>query len=182
MAANVSGVVGANMQDPGAKVGGGTIHTKKKDDPARVHEAAQQFESFLIAQMLKSMRGERGHWSGNRRRRGGSLCIKPWRRSFRESPGRERRIRTGPDGGIRARTKQRQRAEELKSLRNSYFRLLRRRLDPRRTGQEYRAAKEREFRLRFGSTRPARGVSRLRTSSSGLSVCCAFASSKHRIM
>jgi Rod binding domain-containing protein len=44
------------MEDPGAKAGGGAVHTKKKDDPARVHEAAQQFESFMIAQMLKSMR------------------------------------------------------------------------------------------------------------------------------
>jgi Rod binding domain-containing protein len=28
---------------------------KTTDDPARIHEAAQQFESFLIAQILKSM-------------------------------------------------------------------------------------------------------------------------------
>ncbi len=53
---NLGVTVGANVQDPGAKVGGGAVHTKKKDDPARVHEAAQQFESFMIAQMLKSMR------------------------------------------------------------------------------------------------------------------------------
>ena len=59
--AGIGGVdVASNMRDPGARVSGGTVQTKKKDDPARVHEAAQQFESFMIAQMLKSMRENEG--------------------------------------------------------------------------------------------------------------------------
>ena len=31
----------------------------KKDDPKRLHDAAQQFESLMIAQMLKSVRESR---------------------------------------------------------------------------------------------------------------------------
>ncbi len=33
-----------------------SVGHKKKDDPKRVHEAAQQFEGLMISQMLKSMR------------------------------------------------------------------------------------------------------------------------------
>lgn len=34
------------------------------DDPAKVKDAAKQFESLLIAQMLKSMRDSEGGWLG----------------------------------------------------------------------------------------------------------------------
>ncbi len=40
---------------------------RKKDDPQRVHDAAQQFESLMMAQLMKSMRegGESGLSAGN---------------------------------------------------------------------------------------------------------------------
>ena len=38
--------------------------SKPKDDPAKVLNAAKQFESLLIAQMLKSMSESEGGWMG----------------------------------------------------------------------------------------------------------------------
>ena len=35
-----------------------------KDDPAKVRDAARQFESLLIGQMMKSMRDSEGGWMG----------------------------------------------------------------------------------------------------------------------
>ena len=35
-----------------------------KDDPAKVKDAARQFEALLIGQMLKSMRDSEGGWMG----------------------------------------------------------------------------------------------------------------------
>ena len=35
-----------------------------KDDPARIKDAARQFESLLIGQMLKSMNNSEGGWLG----------------------------------------------------------------------------------------------------------------------
>jgi Rod binding domain-containing protein len=35
-----------------------------KDDPAKVKDAARQFESLLISQMMKSMRDSEGGWMG----------------------------------------------------------------------------------------------------------------------
>lgn len=40
------------------------IGTKPKDDPAKVKEAAKQFEALLIGQMLKSMTDSEGGWMG----------------------------------------------------------------------------------------------------------------------
>ena len=37
---------------------------KPKDDPARVQDAARQFEALLIGQMLKGMRESEGGWMG----------------------------------------------------------------------------------------------------------------------
>ena len=37
---------------------------KPKDDPARVKDAARQFEALLIGQMLKGMRDSEGGWLG----------------------------------------------------------------------------------------------------------------------
>jgi flagellar protein FlgJ len=34
----------------------------KADDPARVHDAAQQFEALLMGQMLRSVREGEGNW------------------------------------------------------------------------------------------------------------------------
>lgn len=35
-----------------------------KDDPAKVNDAARQFEALLLGQMLKSMRDSEGGWMG----------------------------------------------------------------------------------------------------------------------
>ena len=37
---------------------------KSNNDPAKVRDAARQFESLLIGQMLKSMRESEGGWMG----------------------------------------------------------------------------------------------------------------------
>jgi Rod binding domain-containing protein len=37
---------------------------KPKDDPAKVLNAAKQFESLLVAQMMKSMQDSEGGWLG----------------------------------------------------------------------------------------------------------------------
>ena len=37
---------------------------RPKDDPARVQDAARQFEALLIGQMLKGMRESEGGWMG----------------------------------------------------------------------------------------------------------------------
>jgi flagellar protein FlgJ len=38
--------------------------SRPKDDPAKVKEAARQFEALLIGQMMKSMQTADGGWSG----------------------------------------------------------------------------------------------------------------------
>jgi flagellar protein FlgJ len=40
------------------------IGTAKKDDPAKVKDAAKQFEALLIGQMMKSMSDAEGGWLG----------------------------------------------------------------------------------------------------------------------
>ncbi|HUI56503.1 MAG TPA: hypothetical protein VLY04_16120 [Bryobacteraceae bacterium] len=37
---------------------------RPKDDPAKIMDAAKQFEALLIAQMMKSMRDSEGGWLG----------------------------------------------------------------------------------------------------------------------
>jgi flagellar protein FlgJ len=37
---------------------------RPKDDPAKVQDAARQFEALLIAQMMKSMHDSEGGWLG----------------------------------------------------------------------------------------------------------------------
>ena len=37
---------------------------KPKDDPAKILNAARQFESLLVAQMMKSMQDAEGGWLG----------------------------------------------------------------------------------------------------------------------
>lgn len=41
-----------------------SLAPKPKDDPAKVMDAAKQFESLLVAQMLKSMQDSEGGWLG----------------------------------------------------------------------------------------------------------------------
>lgn len=36
--------------------------SRKADDPARVHDAAQQFEALLLGQMLRSVRESGSNW------------------------------------------------------------------------------------------------------------------------
>jgi flagellar protein FlgJ len=36
--------------------------SRRADDPARIHEAAQQFEALLLGQMLRSVRESAGNW------------------------------------------------------------------------------------------------------------------------
>ena len=42
----------------------GAITPAPKDDPAKVKDAAHQFEALLIGQMMKSMRDSEGGWMG----------------------------------------------------------------------------------------------------------------------
>jgi Rod binding domain-containing protein len=47
---------------------------KKTDDPARIHEAAQQFEGFLISQIMKTMSSS-GSFLGTEDDQAGSTAI-----------------------------------------------------------------------------------------------------------
>jgi Rod binding domain-containing protein len=47
---------------------------KKPDDPARIHEAAQQFEGFLISQIMKTMSSS-GSFLGTEDDQAGSTAI-----------------------------------------------------------------------------------------------------------
>jgi flagellar protein FlgJ len=38
---------------------------KKTDDPAKIHDAAEQFEALLIGQILRSVRESGGGWLGS---------------------------------------------------------------------------------------------------------------------
>jgi flagellar protein FlgJ len=40
-------------------------HARKDDDPAKVRDAAQQFEALLIGQILRSVRESGGGWLGS---------------------------------------------------------------------------------------------------------------------
>jgi flagellar protein FlgJ len=52
------GVTPVNALVPGG-------HAKKADDPAKVRDAAQQFEALLIGQILKSVRESGAGWLGS---------------------------------------------------------------------------------------------------------------------
>jgi len=41
-----------------------TVAVRKPDDPAKVKDAAKQFEALLIGQMMKSMHDSEGGWLG----------------------------------------------------------------------------------------------------------------------
>ena len=47
--------------DSAATVG---VTPTPKDDPAKIQDAARQFESLLIGQMMQSMRDSEGGWMG----------------------------------------------------------------------------------------------------------------------
>ena len=42
----------------------GAVTPTPKDDPAKIKDAARQFEALLISQMMKSMRDSEGGWMG----------------------------------------------------------------------------------------------------------------------
>jgi Rod binding domain-containing protein len=50
-----SGIAQSTINSPGAT---------RKDDPDKIHHAAQQFESLLISQILKSAHGDSEGWLG----------------------------------------------------------------------------------------------------------------------
>jgi Rod binding domain-containing protein len=41
------------------------LETRKSDDPAKVKDAAQQFEALLLGQILRSERESNGGWLGS---------------------------------------------------------------------------------------------------------------------
>jgi len=43
---------------------GSPLAAQPKDDPAKVRDAARQFEALLIGQMMKSMKDSEGGWLG----------------------------------------------------------------------------------------------------------------------
>ena len=54
------------MIDPiAASAPQGLAAARPKDDPAKVRDAATQFESLLIGQMMKSMHDAEGGWLGD---------------------------------------------------------------------------------------------------------------------
>ena len=63
--------------------------TAKQDDPKRVHEAAQQFESFLIAQMLKSERESGGSWLGTGDDEAGGTAVEMAEQEFAQALGKQ---------------------------------------------------------------------------------------------
>jgi flagellar protein FlgJ len=54
------------MMDPlkAASLAVSTTGARKPDDPAKVKDAAKQFEALLIGQMMKSMNESEGGWLG----------------------------------------------------------------------------------------------------------------------
>ena len=54
------------MTDPTSSIAaaGSTLPARPKDDPAKVLDAAKQFEALLIGQMMKSMQDSEGGWLG----------------------------------------------------------------------------------------------------------------------
>ncbi len=43
---------------------GGKLNSAPADDPAKVRDAARQFEALLVGQMMKSMHDAEGGWLG----------------------------------------------------------------------------------------------------------------------
>ena len=56
----------APLVPPGlaATAADGAVAPAPKDDPAKVKDAARQFEALLIGQLMKSMRDSEGGWMG----------------------------------------------------------------------------------------------------------------------
>lgn len=50
---------------PATPLAGATASAPSRDDPARVHDAAQQFEALLIGQILRTERESGNGWLGS---------------------------------------------------------------------------------------------------------------------
>jgi Rod binding domain-containing protein len=53
----------------------GTLGAKPQDTPAKIKESATQFESLLMAQLLKSMRQSDGGWLGTDQDDAGGMML-----------------------------------------------------------------------------------------------------------
>ncbi len=54
----------AALPDGGAPPVASLVHARKPDNPAKIREAASQFEALLINQMMQSSRASSGGWMG----------------------------------------------------------------------------------------------------------------------
>jgi len=56
--------IGASAIIGASPAAGSTLAARTPDDPAKIKNAAQQFEALLIGQMMKSMHDSEGGWLG----------------------------------------------------------------------------------------------------------------------
>jgi flagellar protein FlgJ len=69
---------------PGIAVRAGA-EARPVDDPAKIKDAAHQFEALLIGQMLKSMRDSEGGWMGTGEDEAGSSAMEYAQEMFAQS-------------------------------------------------------------------------------------------------
>ena len=62
-----------------------TVAARKPDDPAKVKDAAKQFEALLIGQMMKSMHDSEGGWLGTGDDEAGSSAMEYAQEMFAQS-------------------------------------------------------------------------------------------------
>lgn len=60
-------------------------NAKPKDDPAKIKDAAKQFEALLIGQMMKSMHDSEGGWLGTDKDDSGSSAMEYGQEIFAQS-------------------------------------------------------------------------------------------------
>jgi len=65
--------------------GGLDAPPRKPDDPAKIKDAAHQFEALLLGQMLKSMRDSEGGWMGTGDDEAGSSAMEYAQEMFAQS-------------------------------------------------------------------------------------------------
>jgi flagellar protein FlgJ len=71
----------ASSATPGALA----ASANRTDDPAKIKDAARQFEALLIGQMLKSMRDSEGGWLGTGDDEAGSSAMEYAQEMFAQS-------------------------------------------------------------------------------------------------
>jgi len=62
-----------------------SMAAKPKDDPDKVLNAAKQFESLLISQMMKSMQDAEGGWLGTGEDQSGSAAMEYGQEAFAQA-------------------------------------------------------------------------------------------------